>query len=189
MIRMAMVSWVAPMPARVRPVPPKPEAARIRTKMELPTKQDQCPKVAGVREKGGCPDTTDTDKDGVLDRDDQCPIEPGLADNKGCPDRDEDRDGIVDRLDKCPKAAGSKEDEGCPLMEMADDRIKLGRPIRFMQDSVTVDSGSRAGLAAVAKAIRDDKTLTSVVIEVSASGDKRAAKGWPRSGLRRCRSS
>ncbi|HNN94387.1 MAG TPA: thrombospondin type 3 repeat-containing protein [Pseudomonadota bacterium] len=140
-------------------------------------KQDQCPKVAGVREKGGCPDTTDTDKDGILDRDDQCPIEPGLADNKGCPDRDEDRDGIVDRLDKCPKAAGSKEDEGCPLMEMAEDRIKLGRPIRFMQDSVTIDSGSRAGLAAVAKAIRDDKTLTSVVIEVSASGDKRAAKG------------
>jgi len=42
---------------------------------------------------------------------------------------------------------------------------------------VTIDSGSRAGLAAVAKAIRDDKTLTSVVIEVSASGDKRAAKG------------
>ncbi len=143
----------------------------------IPDKQDQCPRVAGVREKNGCPDTTDTDKDGILDRDDQCPIEAGPADNKGCPDRDEDRDGIIDRLDKCPKAAGSKEDDGCPLIEVQDGTIKLGRPIRFMQDSVTVESGSRPGLAAVAKAIRDDKSMASVAIEVSASGDKRAAKG------------
>jgi OOP family OmpA-OmpF porin len=143
----------------------------------IPDKQDQCPSQAGVAAKKGCPDNTDTDKDGVLDRDDQCPIEPGIADNRGCPDRDEDRDGIVDRLDKCPKAPGSKEDDGCPLMEMQDDTIKLARPIRFMQDSVTIESGSRPALAAVAKAIRDDKSLKNVVMEVSASGDKKAAKG------------
>lgn len=143
----------------------------------IPDKADQCPAQAGVAAKKGCPDNSDTDKDGVLDRDDQCPIEPGIADNRGCPDRDEDRDGIVDRLDKCPKAPGSKEDDGCPLMEMQDDTIKLARPIRFMQDSVTVESGSRPALAAVAKAIRDDKSLKSVVMEVSASGDKKAARG------------
>lgn len=143
----------------------------------IPDKQDQCPNQAGVAAKKGCPDNTDTDKDGVVDRDDQCPSEAGSADNRGCPDRDEDRDGIVDRLDKCPKVAGSKEDEGCPLMEMQDDTIKLARPIRFMQDSVTIEAGSRPALAAVAKAIRDDKSLKSVVMEVSASGDKKAAKG------------
>lgn len=142
----------------------------------IPDKQDQCPSQAGIAEKKGCPDNTDSDKDGVIDREDQCPQERGVADNRGCPDRDEDGDGIVDRLDKCPKSAGSKEDEGCPLIDVQQDTIKLARPIQFMTDSVSIESSSRPALAAVAKAIRDDKTLKSVVMEVAASGDKRAAK-------------
>lgn len=142
----------------------------------IPDKLDQCPSQAGVADKKGCPDNTDTDKDGVVDREDSCPQEAGPADNRGCPDRDEDRDGIVDRLDKCPKAAGSKEDDGCPLIDVQDSTIKLARPVRFMQDSTTIESNSRTALAAVAKAIREDQSLKSVTMEVSASGDKKAAK-------------
>jgi outer membrane protein OmpA-like peptidoglycan-associated protein len=83
---------------------------------------DACPKVAGLNENKGCPDT-DADGDGFVDRLDQCPQEKGLAGLSGCPDRDEDQDGVVDRLDKCPKAAGVKDQQGCPDPDQDQDGI------------------------------------------------------------------
>ena len=55
---------------------------------------------------------TDTDGDGVYDKDDACPEIPGLEAFNGCPDAD--GDGIEDSKDACPNAAGSKEMNGCP---------------------------------------------------------------------------
>jgi len=55
---------------------------------------------------------TDTDKDGIYDKDDACPEVPGLEAFNGCPDSD--GDGIEDSKDACPNEAGSKEMNGCP---------------------------------------------------------------------------
>jgi outer membrane protein OmpA-like peptidoglycan-associated protein len=65
--------------------------------------------LAGVSIKFG---GTDTDGDGIYDRDDACPEVAGLAAFNGCPDTD--GDGIEDGKDSCPNEAGSKEMNGCP---------------------------------------------------------------------------
>ncbi len=65
--------------------------------------------MAGISVKFG---GTDTDGDGIYDKDDACPEVPGLAAFNGCPDAD--GDGIEDSKDACPNEAGSKEMNGCP---------------------------------------------------------------------------
>jgi outer membrane protein OmpA-like peptidoglycan-associated protein len=74
-------------------------------------KDDACPNVFGLAEFNGCPDT-DADDDGVKDCCDKCPDVAGLAEFGGCPDTD--GDGIPDVKDKCPEVAGVKELHGCP---------------------------------------------------------------------------
>jgi len=65
--------------------------------------------LAGLAIKFG---GTDTDGDGIYDKDDACPEVAGLEAFNGCPDAD--GDGIEDSKDNCPNAAGSKEMNGCP---------------------------------------------------------------------------
>lgn len=72
-------------------------------------KDDACPEVAGLPEFNGCPDS---DGDGIEDAKDLCPNEAGLPEFNGCPDSD--GDGIADKDDACPKVAGKKELKGCP---------------------------------------------------------------------------
>ncbi|MEE2773068.1 MAG: OmpA family protein [Bacteroidota bacterium] len=72
-------------------------------------KDDECPEQAGLPEFNGCPDT---DGDGIEDRQDACPNEAGLAEFDGCPDTD--GDGIADPDDECPEEAGTAEMNGCP---------------------------------------------------------------------------
>lgn len=72
-------------------------------------KDDECPNEPGLAQFNGCPDT---DGDGIPDKDDECPTVFGLAEFKGCPDSD--GDGIPDHKDECPKVAGLKEFNGCP---------------------------------------------------------------------------
>ncbi|APZ48029.1 cell envelope biogenesis protein OmpA [Polaribacter reichenbachii] len=72
-------------------------------------KNDACPEVAGLEEFNGCPDA---DGDGVKDSDDACPNTPGLAAMNGCPDAD--GDGVADKDDMCPNAKGTKANKGCP---------------------------------------------------------------------------
>ncbi|WP_345273630.1 OmpA family protein [Flaviramulus aquimarinus] len=72
-------------------------------------KDDACPDVAGLEEFNGCPDT---DGDGIEDSKDDCPNEAGLAELNGCPDTD--GDGIADKDDNCPTVAGLKALAGCP---------------------------------------------------------------------------
>ena len=72
-------------------------------------KDDACPDVAGLAAFNGCPDT---DGDGIEDSKDSCPNEAGLAEFNGCPDTD--GDGVPDKDDKCPTVAGLKALAGCP---------------------------------------------------------------------------
>jgi len=72
-------------------------------------KDDACPDVFGLEEFNGCPDT---DGDGIIDSEDACPDVAGLAELKGCPDAD--KDGIADKDDACPNEKGSKANNGCP---------------------------------------------------------------------------
>ncbi|WP_298550331.1 OmpA family protein [uncultured Algibacter sp.] len=72
-------------------------------------KDDACPDVAGLEAFNGCPDT---DGDGIEDSKDDCPNEAGLAELNGCPDAD--GDGIADNKDNCPTVAGLKALNGCP---------------------------------------------------------------------------
>ena len=72
-------------------------------------KDDACPDVAGLAAFNGCPDT---DGDGIEDSKDDCPNEAGLAELNGCPDTD--GDGIADNKDNCPTVAGLKALNGCP---------------------------------------------------------------------------
>lgn len=72
-------------------------------------KDDECPEQPGLPEFNGCPDS---DGDGIEDRQDACPNEAGLAEFDGCPDSD--GDGIADPDDECPQEAGLPEMNGCP---------------------------------------------------------------------------
>ncbi|MDD3721760.1 MAG: OmpA family protein [Lutibacter sp.] len=72
-------------------------------------KDDACPDVFGLAEFNGCPDT---DGDGIIDSKDDCPTVFGLAALNGCPDAD--GDGIADKDDECPNEKGTKANRGCP---------------------------------------------------------------------------
>jgi len=66
--------------------------------------------------------STDSDKDGIPDKEDDCPYEPedkdGFEDEDGCPDPDNDQDGILDVDDECPDDPedkdGFEDEDGCP---------------------------------------------------------------------------
>ncbi len=72
-------------------------------------KDDACPEVFGLVEFNGCPDS---DNDGVIDSKDDCPTIAGKVELNGCPDSDED--GIADKDDACPNEKGTKANNGCP---------------------------------------------------------------------------
>jgi outer membrane protein OmpA-like peptidoglycan-associated protein len=72
-------------------------------------KDDACPDVFGLAAFNGCPDT---DSDGIVDSEDDCPTVAGLAALNGCPDAD--GDGIADKDDACPNEKGTKANKGCP---------------------------------------------------------------------------
>lgn len=72
-------------------------------------KDDACPEVAGLEAFNGCPDS---DGDGIEDGKDACPNEAGSMEMNGCPDSD--GDGVADKDDACPNDAGLAELQGCP---------------------------------------------------------------------------
>ena len=72
-------------------------------------KDDECPDTPGIKEFNGCPDT---DGDGIKDSEDACPEVAGLPEFNGCPDTD--GDGIADPNDECPNEAGLVALNGCP---------------------------------------------------------------------------
>jgi OOP family OmpA-OmpF porin len=72
-------------------------------------KDDACPEMFGLAEYNGCPDS---DNDGVIDSKDDCPNVAGLESLNGCPDTD--NDGIADKDDACPNDKGTIVNKGCP---------------------------------------------------------------------------
>ncbi|MGI9549723.1 MAG: OmpA family protein [Aurantibacter sp.] len=72
-------------------------------------KDDACPEVAGLEAFNGCPDA---DGDGIEDSKDSCPNEAGSKEMNGCPDAD--GDGVADKDDACPNEAGLANLGGCP---------------------------------------------------------------------------
>tara|TARA_R110002050_G_scaffold16719_1_gene50529 strand:- start:186062 stop:187402 length:1341 start_codon:yes stop_codon:yes gene_type:complete len=72
-------------------------------------KDDACPEVAGLEAFNGCPDA---DGDGIEDSKDACPNEAGSKEMNGCPDAD--GDGVADKDDACPTEAGLAALNGCP---------------------------------------------------------------------------
>ena len=74
-------------------------------------REDKCPDVVGTAELEGCADT-DKDNDGIMDCCDDCPDVFGVAAFCGCPDTD--GDGVPDSEDECPTVAGPKRLNGCP---------------------------------------------------------------------------
>ena len=72
-------------------------------------KDDACPEVPGLEAFNGCPDS---DGDGIEDREDRCPNEAGPVEFNGCPDSD--GDGVPDVDDACPDEAGLAALNGCP---------------------------------------------------------------------------
>ncbi len=72
-------------------------------------KDDACPEVAGLEAFNGCPDS---DGDGIEDSKDSCPNEAGSKEMNGCPDAD--GDGVADKDDACPSEAGLASLAGCP---------------------------------------------------------------------------
>ncbi len=72
-------------------------------------KDDACPEVAGLEAFNGCPDS---DGDGIEDAKDECPNEAGSMEMNGCPDSD--GDGVADKDDACPNEAGLPALSGCP---------------------------------------------------------------------------
>ena len=81
-------------------------------------KDDACPEIPGLPEFNGCPDT---DGDGIEDRNDACPEVAGLPEYNGCPDTD--GDGIIDNEDGCPLEAGPKSNNGCPILDKDGDGV------------------------------------------------------------------
>jgi OmpA-OmpF porin, OOP family len=85
---------------------------------------------------------TDTDGDGVVDKDDKCPRLPGPPENKGCPveaPKDKDADGIPDPVDSCPDQPedkdGFQDEDGCPEADNDNDGVVDGA------DKCPVDPG------------------------------------------------
>jgi outer membrane protein OmpA-like peptidoglycan-associated protein len=91
---------------------------------------------------------TDTDRDGIVDKDDKCPLDPedkdGFEDTDGCPDPDNDKDSLCDPwvsekgqldkytsvchgIDKCPNQPedrdGFEDEDGCPDYDNDQDGI------------------------------------------------------------------
>jgi outer membrane protein OmpA-like peptidoglycan-associated protein len=81
-------------------------------------KDDACPEVAGLEAFNGCPDS---DGDGIEDSKDACPNEAGSKEMNGCPDAD--GDGVADKDDACPSEAGPAENKGCPWSDKDGDGV------------------------------------------------------------------
>ncbi len=88
----------------------------------IPDKEDKCPTTAGLAKYEGCP-IPDTDGDGINDEEDKCPNQAGTAKYNGCPIPDTDGDGINDEEDKCPNQAGTAKYNGCPIPDTDGDGI------------------------------------------------------------------
>lgn len=112
-------------PAAPSPVPapaPVPVAKPDKDGDGIPDDIDNCPEVAGIKARNGCP-TRDFDQDGLNDEEDACPLQAGTRENKGCPPVDRDNDGIPNSQDRCPDVPGIARYFGCPIPDTDKDGV------------------------------------------------------------------
>ncbi len=83
-------------------------------------KDDKCPQTPGLAQFDGCPDT---DGDGISDNNDDCPDVAGPVANNGCPWPDTDNDGVLDKDDNCVDVAGPVANNGCPWPDTDNDGV------------------------------------------------------------------
>ncbi len=92
-------------------------------KKALSLSRDCGPKQVLVKERPDRPlvvriEETDTDGDGIADKDDKCVDAPEdrdeFQDDDGCPEPDNDNDGVLDGNDKCKLIPGPLSNQGCP---------------------------------------------------------------------------
>jgi len=81
---------------------------------------DQCPQSShgAVVDAKGCQVASDSDGDGVMDKDDDCltTVVGAVVNARGC-EVDSDGDGIIDRMDSCPNTTANSVvgDDGCDV--------------------------------------------------------------------------
>ncbi len=97
--------------------------ADVSVKKALTLSRDCGPKQVLVKQSGDKPvvvriEETDSDGDGVPDKDDKCLDAPedkdGFQDEDGCPEPDNDNDGVLDGNDLCALQPGPLSNQGCP---------------------------------------------------------------------------
>ena len=121
---------------------------------------------------------TDSDGDGILDKDDPCPDQAedfdGFQDEDGCPDPDNDRDGIPDADDKCPNEPetinGVQDEDGCPdkgkVKVLVDgERIVILEKVYFATGKDVILARSHPLLKQVAAVLRANPQVELVRIE------------------------
>ena len=115
-------------------------------------KDDACPDVPGLKAFNGCPDT---DGDGIEDSKDACPNEAGLAQFNGCPDTD--GDGVPDKDDKCPDVKGTVANNGCPEVseEVQKTLNAYAKTILFDTGKSTIKSQSENVLGDIIKILNE----------------------------------
>lgn len=107
-------------PGEAPPPRPAPTAVVARSQPTAP------PPVAAPP-----PRLTDSDNDGIADREDACPSQPKGAtpdpQRTGCPDGDDDKDGVPNGVDQCrQRPFGANPDPvamGCPLADRDHDTV------------------------------------------------------------------
>lgn len=166
-----------------RPAGPTPDPARAGCPFDdrdadgVADAADACPDTAQGPHpdpsRPGCPDP-DGDGDGVTDHADVCPDtaqgpHPDPA-RTGCPAPDRDGDSVPDTVDRCPDRPGAPSTNparnGCPgLVRIEGTVIRILRPVFFATNRDRILPASNAVLAAVADAMRADRTLARVRVE------------------------
>jgi hypothetical protein len=136
----------------------------------MPDKQDRCPRAAGPRRRGGCPQPRDLDGDGVVE-DDACPDTPGARfddpRSNGCPDKDNDH--LADPIDRCPLEPGS--DSGCPrFARLLNDDFVVTPPVSFVPARPELIAEGRAALLEIIQTMRANPELPPVRIAIGIKG-------------------
>ena len=100
--------------------------------------------------------------------------EAGDADNGGCPWTDSDGDGVYDKDDNCPNESGSVANNGCPEVEEPTELIDFinneDNRILFRASSSRLDKADKAIIDNL-KSLLDQYPNASITIEGHASSD------------------
>ena len=111
-------------------------------------------------------DSLDPDKDGLIGDADRCPQAPGRPENQGCPDSDSDGDGVNDREDDCPDLPSNARGKGgCPGAYVKGDEIVIMDQVHFATDKDIILEESKPILEDVAQVLIRYPEIREIEIE------------------------